>query len=105
MKRKNAEKSRIKQNNSREGVSLEHQIRVMMNNKEKLSGDVKLIYTERKDGTLPAYNIRTDRFEVALDGMDKIQKSYQARREEKVKMEVIKDDQNRGPIETQGTGN
>lgn len=33
------------------------------------------IYTEKKDGVLPEYDIRTDRFEVAIDAMDKINQS------------------------------
>lgn len=33
------------------------------------------IYTEKKDGVLPEYDIRTDRFEVALDAFDKINQS------------------------------
>lgn len=30
------------------------------------------IYTEKKDGVQPEYDIRTDRFEVAIDAIDKI---------------------------------
>lgn len=30
------------------------------------------IYTEKKDGVQPEYDIRTDRFEVAIDAVDKI---------------------------------
>lgn len=30
------------------------------------------IYTEKKDGVQPEFDIRTDRFEVAIDAMDKI---------------------------------
>ena len=33
------------------------------------------IYTEKKDGVLPEYDIRTDRFEVAIDAIDKINES------------------------------
>ena len=33
------------------------------------------IYTEKKDGVLPEYDIRTDRFEIAIDAMDKINQS------------------------------
>lgn len=33
------------------------------------------IYTEKKDGVMPEYDIRTDRFEVAIDAIDKINKS------------------------------
>lgn len=33
------------------------------------------IYTEKKDGVLPEFDIRTDRFEVAIDAIDKINQS------------------------------
>ena len=33
------------------------------------------IYTEKKDGVRPEYDIRTDRFEIAIDAMDKINQS------------------------------
>ena len=33
------------------------------------------IYTEKKDGVMPEYDIRTDRFEVAIDAIDKINQS------------------------------
>lgn len=33
------------------------------------------IYTEKKDGVRPEYDIRTDRFEVAVEAMDKINQS------------------------------
>lgn len=33
------------------------------------------IYTEKKDGVQPEFDIRTDRFEVAIDAIDKINRS------------------------------
>lgn len=33
------------------------------------------IYTEKSDGVMPEYDIRTDRFEVAIDAVDKINQS------------------------------
>lgn len=33
------------------------------------------IYTEKKDGVLPEHDIRTDRFEVAIEAIDKINQS------------------------------
>lgn len=33
------------------------------------------IYTEKKDGVMPGCDIRTDRFEVAIDAIDKINQS------------------------------
>lgn len=38
-------------------------------------GVFPIIYTEKKDGVLPEYDIRTDRFEVAIEAMDKINQS------------------------------
>lgn len=35
-------------------------------------GVFPIIYTEKKDGVLPEHDIRTDRFEVAIDAIDKI---------------------------------
>lgn len=33
------------------------------------------IYTEKKDGVMPEHDIRTDRFEIAIDAIDKINQS------------------------------
>lgn len=38
-------------------------------------GVFPIIYTEKKDGVQPEYDIRTDRFEVAIDALDKINQS------------------------------
>ena len=35
-------------------------------------GVFPIIYTEKKDGVQPEFDIRTDRFEVAIDALDKI---------------------------------
>ena len=35
-------------------------------------GVFPIIYTEKKDGVQPEYDIRTDRFEVAIEAIDKI---------------------------------
>lgn len=82
------------QNVSKEGEALETKIERMVNNKEPIKNEAPLIYTERKDGVQPGYDIRTDRFEVAIDASTAIAKSYKAKREErqKAKMEINKED-------------
>lgn len=99
---------RIVQNNltvneSAEGETLEQQIERMISNKEPITNADALMYTERKDGVRPETNIRTDRFEIAIEATDKIQRSYSARREERQK---LKEQENGGTesIPTPGNG-
>jgi predicted RNA-binding protein with PIN domain len=69
--------------NTQEGETIEEKIERIVNNKEPIKDGAPLIYTERKEGIRPSTNIRTDRFEVAIEAADKIARSYMARREEK----------------------
>lgn len=86
MYRKNAiPKSSIKRNESQIGETIEQKIFRITNNKEPINDGAPLIYTERKDGVLPGYDIRTDRFEVAVEAMDKVSATHQAKREERLK--------------------
>jgi len=48
------------------------------------------------------YNIKTDRFEIAVEAMDKVAKSNIAKRDNQPKMEIVKDDVKDEP--THGTG-
>lgn len=40
-----------------------------------------MVYTERKDGVLPGYDIRTDRFEIARVAKEKLEKARIAKSE------------------------
>lgn len=42
------------------------------------------IYTERKDGVLPDYDIRTDRFDIAIEMVDKATRAHRASRMAKI---------------------
>lgn len=42
---------------------------------EMEDGVFPTIYTEKKDGVQPEFDIRTDRFEVAIEAIDKINQS------------------------------
>ena len=59
--------SSIKRNNSIEGETIEMKLERVINNGEGVQGNAPMIYTERKDGIMPAYDIRTDRFDIAID--------------------------------------
>ena len=90
-------------NNTIESETLEQKIERILENKEPIKDGAPIIYTEKNAGVMAGYNIKTDRFEVALDGIDKIQKSYQARKEEKAKMTIIKGENDGGAEPIQGT--
>ena len=89
-------------NNSVEGEPLETKIERITTNKEKITDNAPLIFTERSEGVLAGYNIRTDRFEIAIDAIDKNIKARVARSENKATMEIVRDDSGAEP--TQGTG-
>lgn len=72
-------------NKSKQGETIEQKIERIVTSKEPIKDGAPLIYTERKEGIRRSTNIRTDRFEVAIEATDRIQKSYQARREERAK--------------------
>lgn len=78
-------------NTSTEGESIEQKIFRIVNNKEPIKDGAPLIYQERKEGIRPSTNIRTDRFEIAVEAADKVAKSYKARREEKAKTPITEE--------------
>ena len=58
--------------------------RLFGGNKETITDKgTQLLYQDRKEGVQAAYDIRTDRFEIAVEAMDKVAKSYAARREDR----------------------
>lgn len=54
-----------------QGESIEEMLRRIIANNEPVPANVKMIYTERKEGVNPDYDIRTDRQNIALDANDK----------------------------------
>lgn len=93
----------IVSNNSVEGVSLEVQIERALNNKEPLDDEtVPLIYTERKAGLMPAYDIRKDKWEIAQDAMEKVTQLHISHRTKKDALEAGKEGETQS---TEGTNN
>lgn len=71
-----------------EAEGLEVKLRRITETNEPLAGDIPIVYTRKTDGVLPAYDIRTDRFEVAREAMSKVQESEMAK--EAQRMDVLK---------------
>lgn len=108
-KKNRAAKSSIVINQAVEGETIEMKIERVVNNKEPITDGAPLIYTERGSGVQAGYNIRTDRFDVAVEAMDKVTKVTNAKREERRADKVKKtpeETKNGGePTSTQGTEN
>lgn len=83
----------FKRNDSVEGETIEMKVRRIVEQKEPITDGAPIIYTERNQGVMPEYNIRSDRFDIALDAMDKISKSRIAKREEFYKEESTESSQ------------
>lgn len=62
------------------GEAIETKVFRILNNKEPVTDGAPIIYTDRKDGVIPDYDIRTDRWDVAVDAMDVVAKSKIAKR-------------------------
>ena len=55
-----------------EGESIEKKIERMTESQEPIGETAPIVYTKKSDGIVPAYDIRTDKWDVALDAMNKV---------------------------------
>ena len=62
-----------------EGESIENKVQRITENNEPITDGAPIIYTNRDDGVLPAYNIRTDRWDVAQAAMDAVNQANLAK--------------------------
>ena len=90
----------INRNESYTGETIEAKVRRIVNNKEPIKDGAPLIYTERKHGVQPQYDVRTDRWDIAVEAMDKVTRTHQAKREERHKPKESNDG---GAESVQGT--
>lgn len=61
------------------GESIETKVRRITENNEPITDGAPIIYTNRDDGVLPAYNIRTDRWDIAQQAMDAVNQANLAK--------------------------
>ena len=88
----NKRKSQLESVEIVEGEPIELKIERITNNNEPITDGAPEIFTERKDGVISAYNIRTDRWEVAAEAMDKVSGTIQAMRDAKGKVSKSKEE-------------
>lgn len=69
-----------------QGETIEAKVRRIVENKEPITDGAPMHFTERKDGVRPEFNVKTDRWEVATEKMDYVNRSKIAKREERNKI-------------------
>lgn len=65
---------------SLEGETIETKVQRILSTKEPITDGAPIIYMERSEGIDPDSDIRTDRFDIAIDAMDVVSKSKIAKR-------------------------
>lgn len=78
--RKAISKTTLKVNQAEIGETIETKVQRITQNKEPITDGATPIYTERKDGVLPEYNPRTDKWEIMAEAMDASSKRHIDRR-------------------------
>ncbi len=82
------------------GETIEMKVQRIVKNGEPISDSSPRIFTERKEGVQAQYDIRTDRWEVAVDAMDAVAGSLKAKREKKgiTKEDIVPDGEGKDEI-------
>lgn len=68
-----------------EGQSIEEYVRQCTQTNQPIENTAPMIFTARKDGVIYEYNIRSDRWDKALEMMDRYSKAVTAKRAEYAK--------------------
>lgn len=68
----------------REGMTIEETINKCVAENNPIENIVPIIYTARKDGVKPEYDIRTDRWALAQNAMNYVAQDIQTKRENKI---------------------
>lgn len=79
------------------GETIEEKVRRITDNKEPIADSAPPIYTAKKDGVLPQYNIRTDKWDLVLEKMEAGNKQKLAKAKG---LELPKEEKTETPTET-----
>ena len=80
MKKPNiAKRSSIKRQELLVGETIETKVKRIIHNGEPIKDGAPEIFTERKDGVMAAYDVRTDKWEIATEAMDIAERSKMAK--------------------------
>lgn len=75
-----------------EGITIEKQVALIQKGNAENEHIKEMLYGERREGVIQGSNIRTDKWEIAVDAMDKSTKSVISKRLNK--LTVVKEEEN-----------
>lgn len=64
------------------GETIESQLRKLQETNQPIDATAPIIFTARKDGVIPEYNIRSDKWDRALENMEQVAINRQEQRAE-----------------------
>jgi hypothetical protein len=77
-----------------EGETIETKVARIVQNKEPITDGAPMLYTEKEQGVLPEYDIRTDKWEIAQNAMDVVHATNIAKSKE-----LSKENKEKKPVE------
>ena len=84
-----------------DGETIETKVKRITENNEPITDGAPIIYTNRDDGVLPAYNIRTDRWDIAQQAMEAINQANLAKSKNYGK---VKEEQEKNALDSKEIG-
>lgn len=97
-----------------QGECIERKVQRIVNENEPIEDGAPIIFQERADGVRPEFNIRTDRWDVAIEAMEKVSteelskytksqeqpgKGIERKKEQKVETTTQTEEQTTKPVE------
>ena len=74
------------------GETIETKVERVTANNEPITDGAEIVYTEKKNGVMPEYNVRTDKWEIAQKAMDSVHASKIAQSKSYTNSDTKKDE-------------
>ena len=78
------------------GQSIEDRCKILVETGEPIKDTTPLIFTPKEKGVMPQYDVRTDKWDIAQNAMDRVNKERIAKGQQPPREEVKKEDTAQG---------
>lgn len=81
---------------SYKGISIEDRCKLLMETGEPIRDTSPLIFTPKEKGVMPQYDVRTDKWDIAQNAMDRVNKERIAKGQQPPSQETKKEETAKG---------